>query len=110
MLHFSLKLAVNGTIEIEKADVVLTYVTTDQNMSTLLVHLANNITETRTIASVLINGEEMLANVSETSLLILPFPASVLLQLPLGVPVRFRCIIVMLISQFHTFSLFKFTV
>ena len=83
----------NATVAIRPADVVMSYVTTNSNFSNLLVHLSNNISETRSIASVLVNGVDVTSYVAPASQSIPPFPATVLLQLPLTPPVGVHCVI-----------------
>ena len=80
--------AVNDSVAVRFADVLLTYATTSTNYSALLVHLSSNITEPRTIASVVVNGIEVVSLVPSASLTIGPYPASVLLQIPLATPAQ----------------------
>ena len=80
--------AVNDSVAVRLADVILAYVTTTTNYSTLLVHLSSNITQPRTISSVVVNGIEVVSLVSPASLTIGSYPASVLLQIPLSTPAQ----------------------
>jgi hypothetical protein len=83
--------AVNGSIGLNKADVVMSYVTTTQNYSTLLVHLSSNITAQRTVSQVLVNGADMTSKISNVlSKTVAPYPGSALLEIPLSTPVCLR--------------------
>lgn len=53
--------AIDGTFEVQNSDVLLTYVTTSDDRSSLIIHAKNTGSETRTLSSLMVGGADVLA-------------------------------------------------
>lgn len=81
------QVAVNGKFAVVLNWCNITYVTTTTNYSSLLIHVHNGYTSTRTIQKVLLNDSDVTANVSNKQSLTVPPLSSTMLTVGLLAPV-----------------------
>ena len=76
----------SGPFNISLPDVMLTYATSSNSLSSFFIHLSSNISSQRTISSLVFNGIDVTSQVLPASMSLDAYPASVLIQLNLSSP------------------------